>query len=54
VLGVPPTPFTGTYRTVVGGTPRKGRTIGRPDVAHAMLTVVTDPATVQQGVGVAY
>ena len=46
--------LTGTYRTVVGGTPRKGRTISRPDVAHAMLTMLTDPATVKQGVGVAY
>lgn len=47
-------PLTGVYRTVVGGTPDKGRTIGRPDVAHAMLAAVTDPATVRQGVGVAY
>ena len=47
-------PVTGTYRTVVGGFPLKGRFIGRADVAHAMLGMVGDPATVKQGVGVAY
>ncbi|MFI0980078.1 NAD(P)-dependent oxidoreductase [Streptomyces sp. NPDC021093] len=47
-------PLTGTYRKVVGGTPRSGRTIARADVAHAMLAVLEDPATVKQGVGVAY
>ncbi|WP_069884613.1 NAD(P)-dependent oxidoreductase [Streptomyces luteocolor] len=47
-------PVTGTYRKVVGGFPRAGRTIARADVAHAMLGAVDDPATVKQGVGVAY
>ncbi|THA72893.1 NAD-dependent epimerase/dehydratase family protein [Streptomyces sp. A0958] len=47
-------PMTGTYRTVVGGNPRSGRTISRADVAHAMLALTDDPATVKQGVGVAY
>lgn len=47
-------PLTGSYRTVVGGTPRSGRTIGRADVAHAMLGMIENPATVKQGVGVAY
>ncbi|MET9657913.1 NAD(P)H-binding protein [Streptomyces sp. NPDC006510] len=47
-------PLTGTYRTAVGGTPRSGRTISRADVAHAMLALVDDPASVKQGVGVAY
>lgn len=47
-------PVTGSYRTVVGGFPRSGRFIGRADVAHAMLAMVDDPATVKQGVGVAY
>ncbi|MEU8889193.1 NAD(P)H-binding protein [Streptomyces sp. NPDC048442] len=47
-------PLTGTYRKVVGGTPRSGRTIARADVAHAMLAVLDDPAAVKQGVGVAY
>lgn len=47
-------PLTGTYRTVVGGTPRSGRSIARADVAHAMLALIDDPASVKQGVGVAY
>ena len=47
-------PLTGGYRTVVGGFPRSGRFIGRADVAHAMLAMIGDPATVKQGVGVAY
>ncbi len=47
-------PLTGTYRRVVGGTPRAARTIARADVAHAMLACVDDPATVKRGVGVAY
>lgn len=38
-------PLTGRYRTVVGGFPRGGRTIGRADVAHAMLAALGDPAT---------
>ncbi|MCX4548912.1 NAD(P)-dependent oxidoreductase [Streptomyces sp. NBC_01500] len=47
-------PLTGTYRTVIGGNPRGGRSIARADVAHAMLAMIDDPATVRQGVGVAY
>ncbi|MDC0765701.1 NAD(P)-dependent oxidoreductase [Streptomyces sp. HD] len=47
-------PITGKYRAVVDGFPPKGRFIGRADVAHAMLGMVGDPATVKQGVGVAY
>ncbi|MFC8226956.1 NAD(P)-dependent oxidoreductase [Streptomyces sp. NPDC057287] len=47
-------PRTGTYRTVVGGTPRSGRSIARADVAHAMLALIGEPAAVRQGVGVAY
>ncbi|WP_055599924.1 NAD(P)-dependent oxidoreductase [Streptomyces aureus] len=45
---------TGRYRTVVGGTPSRGRSLARADVAHAMLAMIDDPATVRQGVGVAY
>ncbi|MFH8254250.1 NAD(P)-dependent oxidoreductase [Streptomyces roseolus] len=47
-------PLTGRYRTVVGGTPARGRTLARADVAHAMLAVLADPSTVRRGVGVAY
>ncbi|MER8040199.1 NAD(P)-dependent oxidoreductase [Streptomyces hydrogenans] len=47
-------PLTGRYRTVVGGTPPRGRTLSRADVAHAMLAALDDPSTVRQGVGVAY
>ncbi|GAA2291300.1 NAD(P)H-binding protein [Streptomyces kunmingensis] len=47
-------PLTGSYRKVVGGFPRSGRYISRADVAHAMLAMVDDPATVKQGVGIAY
>ncbi|MFJ3796597.1 NAD(P)-dependent oxidoreductase [Streptomyces sp. NPDC090088] len=47
-------PLTGTYRSVIGGFPPKGRFIGRADVAHAMLAMITDEGTVKQGVGVAY
>ncbi|MEU3980201.1 NAD(P)-binding oxidoreductase [Streptomyces sp. NPDC026672] len=47
-------PLTGTYRTVVGGFPPRGRFISRADVAHVMLATVDDPGTVRRGVGVAY
>ncbi|MFG1668053.1 NAD(P)-dependent oxidoreductase [Streptomyces sp. Y7] len=47
-------PLTGSYRKVLGGFPARGRFLGRADAAHAMLAAVTDPATVKQGVGVAY
>ncbi|MFI6344658.1 NAD(P)-dependent oxidoreductase [Streptomyces sp. NPDC050560] len=47
-------PLTGSYRREIGVNPRSGRTISRADVAHAMLASLTDPATVRQGVGVAY
>ncbi|MBW5248686.1 NAD(P)H-binding protein [Streptomyces sp. P01-B04] len=47
-------PLTGDYRTVIGSNPRSGRSISRADVAHAMLALTDDPASVKQGVGVAY
>lgn len=47
-------PRTGAYRTVVGGTPRSGRSISRADVAHAMLALIDDRTALKQGVGVAY
>lgn len=46
-------PFTGRYRTAVGGFPPRGRFVARADVAHAMLAMAGDPGTVKQGVGVA-
>jgi putative NADH-flavin reductase len=46
-------PLTGSYRRVVGGNVPRGYTISRADVAHAMLAVLDDPATVKQAVGVA-
>jgi putative NADH-flavin reductase len=45
--------LTGAYRTVVGGNVPRGKTIGRADVAHAMLAMLDDPATIRQAVGVA-
>ncbi|MFE9554189.1 NAD(P)-dependent oxidoreductase [Streptomyces sp. NPDC006692] len=47
-------PLTGAYRVAIGANPRSGRLISRADVAHAMLAFVDNPATVKQGVGVAY
>ncbi|MEU6058597.1 NAD(P)H-binding protein [Streptomyces sp. NPDC047097] len=45
---------TGRYRTAVGASLRGGAAIARADVAHAMLAMVDDPATVRQPVAVAY
>lgn len=47
-------PLRGRYRTVIGANVPRGYTISPPDVAHAMLAVLADPATVRQPVGVAY
>lgn len=47
-------PRTGVYRTAVGATPRAARSIGRADVADAMLSMIGDQKTVKQGVCVAY
>lgn len=46
-------PLTGTYRMVVGGNVPNGWSISRADVAHAMLALLDNPATVKQAVGVA-
>jgi uncharacterized protein YbjT (DUF2867 family) len=46
-------PLTATYRTVVGGNVPRGKSIGRADVAHAMLAMLDDPASERQAVGVA-
>ena len=47
-------PLTGKYRTVVGGNVPRGYAISRADVAHLMLAVLDDPATLRQAIGVAY
>jgi len=45
---------TGRYRTRIGGAVPRGYTISRGDVAHALLAVLGDPATIRQPVGIAY
>jgi uncharacterized protein YbjT (DUF2867 family) len=47
-------PLTGNYRTVVGANVPRGYSISRADVAHLMLAVLDDPATIGQAIGVAY
>jgi uncharacterized protein YbjT (DUF2867 family) len=47
-------PLTGQYRTSVGGNVPGGYTVSRADVAHLMLAVLDDPATIGQAVGIAY
>lgn len=46
-------PRTGTYRRAIDGNVRGGRVIPRADVADALLTTLTDPATTHHAVGVA-
>lgn len=47
-------PLTGQYRTRLGSNVPHGYTVGRADVAHLMLAVLDDPATIGQPVGIAY
>jgi putative NADH-flavin reductase len=47
-------PLTGEYRRAVGGIVLRGWSISRADVAHAMLAMIDDPATLKQTVGLAY
>jgi uncharacterized protein YbjT (DUF2867 family) len=47
-------PRTGKYRTIVGGNVPRAYSIGRADVADAMVGVLDNPATFRQAVGVAY
>jgi NAD(P)H-binding len=44
---------TGAYRTAYGRNLRRGLTVSRADVAHLMLAVLGQPATVGQTVGIA-
>jgi len=46
-------PLTGRYRTAVDANVPRGKSIGRADVAHYMLAVLDDPATVHHAMGVA-
>jgi len=47
-------PGTGRYRTRLGGNVAKGRTLNRADLAHALLSMLSDSTTVRQVVGIAY
>ncbi|HET6921030.1 MAG TPA: NAD(P)H-binding protein [Jiangellaceae bacterium] len=44
-------PLAATYRTAIGGNVPRAGSISRADVAHAMLAVLDDPATIRQAVG---
>jgi putative NADH-flavin reductase len=46
--------LTGAYRTAYGRNLRRGVFISRADVAHLMLHVLDQPATVRQAIGLAY
>jgi uncharacterized protein YbjT (DUF2867 family) len=46
-------PLTAQYRQAIGANLPRGYRISRADVAHCMLAVLDDPATVGQAVGVA-
>lgn len=47
-------PVTGRYRVEYGGNVRNGRTISRADLAHLLLRLVDDRASIDTAVGVAY
>jgi putative NADH-flavin reductase len=47
-------PLTGEYRTDIGANVPRGYAISRADVAHLMLAVLDNPATVRQAIGIAY
>ncbi|MEU9310343.1 NAD(P)H-binding protein [Streptomyces sp. NPDC048256] len=46
-------PLTREYRRAVGGNVPKAHSVSRADLAHAVLAMLDDPATVRQPVGVA-
>jgi putative NADH-flavin reductase len=46
-------PLTGAYRTAYGQNLRRGLFISRADVAHLMLRLLKQPATIKQTVGIA-
>ena len=47
-------PATGRYRTALNLSVRGGYTIGRADLAGAILTLLDDPSTIRAAVGIAY
>jgi putative NADH-flavin reductase len=47
-------PLTGIYRTAYGQNLRRGLFISRADVAHLMLSVLEQPETIKQAIGIAY
>jgi putative NADH-flavin reductase len=46
-------PFTGSYRTAYGQNLRGGTSVPRADVAHLMLSVLGQPGTIHQAIGIA-
>jgi uncharacterized protein YbjT (DUF2867 family) len=46
-------PLTGRYRTALGRNVRGGWIVSRADVAHHLLKVLDQPATIGQPVGIA-
>jgi uncharacterized protein YbjT (DUF2867 family) len=46
-------PVTGRYRTAYGQNIRRGVFVSRADVAHYMLSVLDNPETFRQTVGIA-
>lgn len=47
------TPVSGRYRLAIGANVPNGNFVSRADVAHAMLALLDDPASVKAPVGVA-
>jgi putative NADH-flavin reductase len=47
-------PATGQYRTAIDENVRRGRSIGRVDLAHFMLDAINHPDTVGHTIGIAY
>ncbi len=47
-------PATGRYRAAIDANVPRGHTVGRADVAHAMLAALDDAATVRRAIGIAY
>jgi putative NADH-flavin reductase len=46
-------PLTGTYRTAYGRNLKGGTSVPRADVAHFMLSVISQPETIHQAIGIA-